>query len=200
MEASFEKDENAKLICLLTAQRQAFKMHTAKDVIASFIASERIYQDMLLALRHQDRFRENFVIRKWYEIDSDMEFRGFCYKGKLTALSQYHHFTFFPRLIERKQQIEERIRDYFERHVAHRLTNRMESYIIDFALCGEDLEQIWIIELNPFLETTDGCMFSWQKERAVLENGPFEFRVNERPVRGSRSMIGKFWQCVLDSI
>jgi len=196
---SAEKDENARIICLLEAQRRAFMVRTAAEAISSFVSSERIFQDMQLALKHPDRFRENFVIRKWVDIDSDMEFRGFCHKGQFTALSQYHHFCYFPRLTELENHIVEIITNFFEKEVKHRVTSKLESFIIDFALTGPDLDKVWIIELNPFLETTDGCLFSWQKERAKLENGPFEFRFNKRKVLGSRSMIGQFWREILDS-
>ena len=29
--------------------------------------------------------------------------------------------------------------------------------------------KLWVIELNPFMETTDGCLFSWKHERHILE-------------------------------
>ena len=56
------------------------------------------------------------------------------------------------------------------------------GYIVDFAVCGDNLERILIIELNPFIESTDAALFSWKEERDKLENGPFEFRIrNEKP-------------------
>ena len=48
------------------------------------------------------------------------------------------------------------------------------------AYAGEALEKVHIIELNPFLCSTDGCLFSWASERAILEHGPFCFRLLER--------------------
>lgn len=50
-----------------------------------------------------------------------------------------------------------------------------------------------MIELNPFLETTDGALFSWQHERELLErrpeNGQPIFRLTERARPGSWSML-----------
>ena len=55
-----------------------------------------------------------------------------------------------------------------------------------------------VIELNPFMETTDGCLYSWQKERHILEHGPFECRVRDRPPKGARSLISHDWRPLLD--
>lgn len=53
-----------------------------------FSISERISQDMKLALAHPERFKEHFVIRKWVDLDPSLEFRGFVKNNKLNALSQ----------------------------------------------------------------------------------------------------------------
>jgi hypothetical protein len=73
------------------------------------------------------------------------------------------------------------------------------SYVIDFALTGENLSQIWVIELNPFLPTTDGALFSWERERSLLENGPYEFRYRKAPAHGARALISIDWREVIDS-
>ena len=36
--------------------------------------------------------------------------------------------------------------------------------------------KVWVIELNPFMETTDGALFSWQHERHLLEGQSKEYR------------------------
>lgn len=66
-------------------------MKTPKQAIDSFVCSERILQDMNVALDRLDRFDENVIVRRWVMLDVDMEFRGFVCNGKLTALSQYNH-------------------------------------------------------------------------------------------------------------
>lgn len=145
------------------------------------------------------RFHENFVVREWVDIDQDMEFRGFCHNGQLTALSQYHHLVYFPRLQTMKEHIERTIRHFFDTQVAPLITQqKLPNCIVDFALSGPEYSRVWVIELNPFLETTDGCLFSWNKERHVLENGPWEFRMRTHKVRGSKSMISDFWRQIMD--
>ncbi|RMZ92869.1 cell division cycle 123-like protein [Brachionus plicatilis] len=99
--------ENQKVICLLRAAFECLKVHKACQVLEMFFKSERIYQDMLLAIEKIDRFRENFIVREFVPIDVDMEFRGFVFKQRLTALSQYNYLIYSKRLNEFKNQIEQ---------------------------------------------------------------------------------------------
>jgi hypothetical protein len=73
-------DDNAKLRCMLTAGLELLKAHSAADALALFLRSERIYQDMLLALERPERWAENFAVRRWVDI------------GKVTPLLR-HFYT-----------------------------------------------------------------------------------------------------------
>ena len=47
-----------------------------------------------------------------------------------------------------------------------------------------------MIEINPYLETTDGALFSWNTERHLLEGKDgFHFRIAERPKPGAIAMM-----------
>ena len=40
------------------------------------------------------------------------------------------------------------------------------------------------------METTDGALFSWQHEKALIENlNEFTFRIVEKPKPGAKSML-----------
>ena len=129
---------------------------------------------MLLALERPERWDENFAVRRWVDIDVSMEFRGFVKGGRLCALSQYNHLCFFPELPPMEAALEAQIRRFYEENIRLRLASSFQDYVIDFAVtgCGEQDFTIWVIELNPFLETTDGCLFSWNHERHILEGSP----------------------------
>ena len=86
------------------------------------------------------------------------------------------------------------VRDFYEQKISPLLSPKLQSYIIDFALARA---KVWVIELNPFYETTDGCLFSWQRERSILENGPFEFRVNTAPKLGALKLVSDDWKQVI---
>ena len=73
-----------------------------------------------------------FVVREFVTIPVDGEFRGFVYEGKLVALSQYDTMTFFPHLVEHKEEVEKRIRDFYE-DIKDSIPLTLTSYIIDFA-------------------------------------------------------------------
>ncbi|CAF0885636.1 unnamed protein product [Didymodactylos carnosus] len=141
-----QKIENNQIICLLTAAFNGLKVNNVDDILNQFVCSERIYQDMLLATEAYDRrksvdvnleFRENFVLRPFIQIDVDMEYRGFVYDYKLTALSQYNYLLYSKRLNENKEKIEKFILQYYITRVKPKLesNNYLKHFIIDFALC-----------------------------------------------------------------
>lgn len=134
-----QKEENTKIICLLQAAFDAMKVTCAADVIAMFVRSERVYQDLLLAaVNRPEVYDENFVIRKFVPIDVDMEFRGFAYNGELMALSQYNYAIFSERLVAKKEVVVKQIRQFFDASVQPKLkaASFPQEFIIDFAVCN----------------------------------------------------------------
>lgn len=120
-----------------------------------------------------------------------MEFRGFVFKQKLTALSQYNYLIYSKRLNEIKDQIESEIYSFFYKKVRNKLENFIENYIIDFAVFINDKTiSCSVIEINPFLETTDAALFSWESEKNILQGDTeFCFRITKRTKSGAKSML-----------
>mmetsp|Transcript_11467 Transcript_11467/g.12581 ORF Transcript_11467/g.12581 Transcript_11467/m.12581 type:complete len:342 (+) Transcript_11467:10-1035(+) len=190
-----EQDMNAKVVALMQAGTLLLATKNAKELLENFVLSERVYIDMRVALNLPEQFSENFAVRKWIDIDVDMEFRGFVYDNKLTQLSQYNHLPYFERLIERKDELLAKIVKFYEEKVMPRLKDKFTAYVVDFAITGENYDQLWVIELNPFEDTTDGAMFSWQKERdLLLGKKPFEFRLKEKKDAGIKAAIMSSWR------
>lgn len=110
-----------------------------------------------------------------------------------------------------KSKIEQNITSFFYDVCLPALKDKYSEFIIDFGLVGEDYDQVLVIELNEFMDTTDGmsnfltcatkyhwakntrnfqtisdcflgCMFNWSRERKQLEEGPFNFRIVEEPI------------------
>lgn len=129
-------NENEQIKCLLKAAFDGLKFKAGQEVIEMFFKSERIFQDMLLAVEKKERFNENFVIRKFFHIDIDMEFRGFVYNGKLTCLSQYNYLIYSERLQQNKTEIQNSLKNFFYQNILNKLSEAKfpNKYVIDFAL------------------------------------------------------------------
>eukprot|EP00041_Stephanoeca_diplocostata_P016132 m.314218 g.314218 ORF g.314218 m.314218 type:complete len:397 (+) comp20265_c0_seq5:183-1373(+) len=199
-------DTNNRIIALMQAGLEMLRYRSATDVLDSMLRSERVMQDMRLALCHNDRFLEHLAVRPWVNIDVDMEFRGFVCNNHLNAVSQYNHLAYFPRLVSMKHELQHRIQQYFYSDIQERLAPLYDRYVVDFAVTGQHHDQIWVIEINPYLETTDACLFSWTLDRSILENGAnvgnsgnqaprsFEFRISEKIERSAAALLSPVWR------
>lgn len=70
-------DDNNQLASLLEAAVNLLKVHSAKEVLSNFVNSERVYNDMKLALTHPDRFKQNFVVREWVAITPGTQYNSY---------------------------------------------------------------------------------------------------------------------------
>ena len=118
----------------------------------------------------------------------------------------------------------QRLKTFFYTHCRDQLAPRFTDYVVDFAIT-EHGDDVVVIELNPFLETTDGCLFSWTKERDLIEGkhgstntnstiataagesagggggGGEEdphFRVRFLPEKGAKSLLASDWRELLE--
>lgn len=213
------ESENERLVALSYASMELLRFSDARRVLGVFVRSERCWHDMELALA-QDSWNESLVARRWVAMEPDMEFRCFVAGGRLTAVSQYRHLIYFPRLVALRQNVLHGLVDFLELRVLPRLAGVFpgDRYIVDLVVelvggqvtnimsdgeqGGLSLRRWWCIEVNPFFETTDACLFSWSRERAILD-GTWgantvgwtpEFRLRERPARGALSLVYGPWK------
>lgn len=196
---SGSRSENSKLVSLLEAAIDLLKTRNACEMLQVFTSSERIYQDMTVATSNPERFEQHFAVRKWVTVPPSLEFRGFYHAGKLNALAQYNHSCFYDVVHNNTDKLVKMIRKYFEEKVQPRLVGaNIAQCIVDFAVTDIEKEEIWVIELNPFVYTTDAGLFSWMHERKILENGPFEFRHVDRPRTGALVSIADEWKKMVE--
>jgi len=186
------------MISLLESSIFPLKIRNAKQVIDSFIRSERIFQDFEMALKYPERYQQNFIVRKWVNIDIDLEFRGFVKNNRLNAVSQYNILPYFGRIVENREILMEKMERFFYDEILPKISVKYSEYIIDFAITGENFDKIWIIELNPFLPNSDACLFSWRQDREILENSPhLEFRVREEKIPNPASLVAIDWRNIM---
>jgi hypothetical protein len=107
---SKERNDNSALIAINRAHIQSLCFNNARDIINTFLASERIYDDLTLAaefashknssggsgskdssLQHQ--WDQQFVLRSWHDIPIQHEVRAFIYNDTLTCMCQYYHVS-----------------------------------------------------------------------------------------------------------
>ena len=132
--------ENTQITCLLKAAFLALRVKSAGEVLDMFLRSQRIYQDLYLAVINQpEKYNENFVIRKFFEIDIDMEFRGFVFENELVALSQYNYLICSKRLVDGKETYGQMVKHYFDGSVKPKLmaVEFPKNLVVDFAICDE---------------------------------------------------------------
>lgn len=199
LQQSETKDMNAQLDAMYFSGIQCMKVRHASEVLELFSTSRRIRTDLFIALQPEMGSREwnqNLVIRKWVDIEPDMEFRGFVHERQFHALCQYNHLLLSPRLVKQKEEIGQRMYKFWQEHIDPHLAEheKLQSYIVDFALTGDNLEEIWVIELNPFLDTTSPILFSWTRDNTVLREGPWDFRITEKSSPGLLASLEPEWR------
>eukprot|EP01006_Ploeotia_vitrea_P011353 TRINITY_DN30175_c0_g1_i1.p1 TRINITY_DN30175_c0_g1~~TRINITY_DN30175_c0_g1_i1.p1 ORF type:complete len:343 (-),score=53.41 TRINITY_DN30175_c0_g1_i1:73-1101(-) len=200
--------DNETFRLLAQAQMNALCVSTPAAALELFCQSRRVKADMRLAVQHffkedkpETEVPVNIAIRRWEQIHLWSEVRGFVYQGRLTALSQYVDRISFPEMVAGKDELQAKIEDLFNNVKGDLATlkDTMESYIIDFALTHAG--QVIVLELNPWSETTDACLFSWVKDQKLLwgHNEGVEFRIIEVPDPSIRSCINDDWKPFFDT-
>nr|KAG5700642.1 hypothetical protein BaRGS_015472 [Batillaria attramentaria] len=150
----------------------------------------------------KEMFHENLVVRAFVDIDVDMELRGFVFDGSLVALSQYHYLTYSPRLVEKQDELQARILSFYQNILKPKLQwnnfGKFErAFIIDFAVGSKD-DKLWVTRIKPFMATVDAALFSWDRERHLLEGEEgFQFRINTRPKPGAKTMLPHSLKAIL---
>jgi len=211
--------ENDQMIAMSYASMELLRMRSASEALEFFAKSERTWNDMVLALACEENgWEEHAIVRRWVDLEPDMEFRCFVANGCLTAISQYHHLVYFPRLVSNRDSVLLRLLAAF-----HEISPRLEGitprngYVLDIAvelrsgeaslpgitsrepMSADAFVAVWAVEVNPFFDTADGCLCSWTKNLSLLitpvaEGTPPDFRIRTAPARGSSSLLYKDWK------
>eukprot|EP01083_Nonionella_stella_P009203 26625_1 len=182
---------NEALISSYIARAKLLKMKTAQDVIRTFAASFRALEDLTGTLRLGDEHMDiSIALRKWNEsvpTNGHGEFRCFVHNKELNAITQYISCIWFKGLETQKNVIKDRIIKFYETKVKDYVP--MDSFVIDFLVLGIELDEehnigkqdnvndIFVIELNPFYKSAGAGLFEWRLDRELFLNGPCEIRV-----------------------
>ncbi|KAJ7624840.1 hypothetical protein FB45DRAFT_87601 [Roridomyces roridus] len=210
VQAAVELDDEQRLWILCQSEGAALRFKDAASVVRSLVLSERVWQDMTLAMRHPDTWQQNIILREWQPVPIDMEFRTFISKTRMTAISQYAYQLCSPRLTtaEKLDPAIAAIRTLYEDRLRPILSASpaFADCVIEFGVIPPESEggewRAIVIEINPFEETTDGGLFSWTRERQLIEGTEegVEYpvvRVTERKRTGALAMVPSRWKEVV---
>ena len=93
-----------------------YKKTTAKEALNLLLTSERIHIDLKDWITEGGK--EMLALREFGEkLNDDLEFRGFVYNNKLTALTQYDQYIKFEHIIKNKDKYEKMINDYWTKNI-----------------------------------------------------------------------------------
>jgi len=168
----------AKLISFYLASTEILSISDGNQGARLLVMSKRIQGDLKLWVERSDPL--NLIIREFIKFPVQHELRGFVWKSHLTALSQYNNIAYLPSLVQNKNEVEEKVKNFMEKFIKV-MSARLENFVVDIVLDYEG--NVWIVELNPIGELTGSCLFSWKSDRDLLlnEDGRFEFRIQDDP-------------------
>jgi len=140
-------------------------------------------------LRNRLTFGEpiHIIASPWYDIPSWSEFRVFIRERKTVGVSQYNHHQAYTEINTHIDAIKASLLDLNDQLIE---ALHMDTVIADVFMKQQSdgkLKAI-IIEINPFIQQADPCLFSWNNGGDF--DGTFRFRKNvHNPYRGKYSQI-----------
>jgi hypothetical protein len=145
------------------------------DAIRLFLNSMRVFDDWCDAVAN--KYNSHIFFREWKEIPQWTEFRCFMKNRKLVGFSQYNYLkgVMYPEIKENEESIIHLILEFFDyfKKVSH-LDNVVFDVFVTKRLVGnQNYWEIKLLEINPFFELTDPCLFDWRKPEQF--DGSFRF-------------------------
>jgi hypothetical protein len=127
---------NLRLHALYAASMRALRCESARAVLTTLVRSPRIQRD-LADFCAGACSTMNVVIREYVEFEPELEFRAFVCDGRVTALTQYCEFIYFPRLHARRAEVERVLCAFCNERVlpamrAHQ--PELRSFVVDLIL------------------------------------------------------------------
>jgi len=142
------------------------------EVSELLIRSQRIFSDITMFFQYRVPGCTSgslcMILRDWIECPQDHEFRCYVHQRQLTAISQYHCYSYFSSLQDKSHIL--RIREAIQHYVGDVIDCfPMSSFVIDVAVQPQTYS-CYIIELNPFGQTmsSGSALFNWDRDFDLL--------------------------------
>lgn len=106
-----------------------------------------------------------------------MEFRSFIFNRKLTGITQYNPYVYFPHIEKNKKEISEQISKFLYKQVIDNSVIDIPNFIVDLVITIDG--KVKIVEINPLAEFAGTCLFTWENDRHIItgDGNHVEFRV-----------------------
>lgn len=149
--------------------KEGFKVTDAKKALRIMLdGSERIVDDLHLALRM--RYDPWIWVRQWIswiEENPWSEFRCFMKDRKLVGISQYNYLrgVVYPEIKSHEGIIKWGIEQFFKdfERECH-LDDVVFDVFVKIKERGNEKQiEVKLLEINPFFEMTDPCLFYWRE-------------------------------------
>ena len=126
--------------------------------------SERISDDLQAALEW--KYEPHIFVREWVIIPQWAELRCFMNGRKLVGISQYNYMSGHLEFLDKNvTPIRFAVEQFFDRF---KVASHLDTVVFDVFVKHRCLDNVhdWsvkLLEINPFCEFTDPCLFSWKK-------------------------------------
>lgn len=144
----------------------SMKITTTDDPLKLLLdCSERISDDLTLAI--SNNYEPHIFVRQWIDIPKWTEFRCFMHNRRLTGISQYYYRDgAFPEIAENAGAIEWAIENFFNdfKEIVPFTDIIFDVFIKIKTKDSQRSLDVKLIEINPYSEMTDPCLYDWRKD------------------------------------
>jgi hypothetical protein len=196
------------LVTVYRAMMRSLRCESGRGALLMLLDSFRVLEDVRQRLLFSDQghpWRLDVCVRKFdSRIDPVVEYRCFARGTLLVAVGQYIHDCCIAEICEHHEEHARAIQISWNR-VSEALAAKYAGLVIDFAIV--DGEAV-IVELNPFDESTDACLFNYTLNKTLLEVGPdvpsfrgttFAFKYVESPGKATKTQE-RWWRKILATV
>jgi len=125
----------------------------AHDLSMPFSSCEDVKQE------DNENMVYSLVIRKWLDVHPGTEFRCWVSAGRVVAVCQRDTSNYYPYIAQEEESIKQDITSFYQEQILNRF--QLDRYTVDVTRPRKD--KVILVDFNPWGETTDSLMFSWEE-------------------------------------
>ncbi|KAL0064655.1 hypothetical protein AAF712_002986 [Marasmius tenuissimus] len=159
-DASWILPASSPLKC--TSPAEIYMLLKSSDFINHDLDSDCVFEGCGSQPSIPETYELELVLRKWYHMERNREFRCFVRDNKLIAMCQrdnnYYEFLNEP---ETREQISTAIERFWDTKIKPRWISS-NDYVFD-VLLTRDLSRAHVVDFNPFATRTDPLLFTYDE-------------------------------------